>query len=1122
MRFVLVHVIRMKRAGRARHFGTYPPAMTEDSTIELEQEPARRRKRRWTRWLWRGGMLALALPILFSMVAVLMLYDREISAPSWVKNRIETQASGLMSGGSVTFGDIIVTVQSDLHPRVRMHNIVFRDAEERILARVPQVEAQISPRGLLFRRELLVQDIHLNGAQFTVRRSSDGSVAVTFQAAETTREAVSFLALLDGFDSMFEAPALEALREVKADGLIVNFEDARAGRSWTIDGGALTLDLKGQVISLRGEAGLLSGRPEVTTMSLSYESLRSSRKAVLAIAVKDAYATDIASQSPVLSWLGVLDAPMSAAMRATIDDEGALDGLFASFAIDEGTLRPSNDVEPVPFEEVSTHLTFHPQDQRISFDRVSARSAWGSFNAQGQAYLQEFTDDFPGALVSQLELTDVVLTATEFYDEPQKIETASVDFRMRLAPFSVHIGEFYAKTGGEVVNGSGQVNATPEGWTVALDATSDRVTPERLSGLWPKDLRIGTRRWIENNLSDGYVYDAGLALRLKPGEKPDLGLSWQFEDMSIRYMRGFPSITNASGFAEMARGKFTASLDSGKVTAPQGGELDVTGSVFHIGNLGQRPGLAEIDLNLDGTATASLAVIDLPPFEFLTKANRPVTLVDGRAVTRVQLELPLKKGLKGSDVSYRFNSQILNLRSDLLLEGHTVSANEMTLNGDKSGLKVTGDIRVGDVPATVTWDKRFSPEFANRSSLTGSIELSQRTLDEFRVSLPPQFVGGTGRADLDVTLSADAPPQLKLTSDLSGISAQIPALSWSKPASSSGSFVFEAELSEPAKVDTIALRASGLAAEGRVSLKPSGGFDRAQFDRLSVDGWFNAPVELIGQGEGKPVDVRLRGGALDLRTAKFGQGSDGASGALDVSLDRLQVSEGIALTNFRGNFQGAGGFNGSFTGQMNGGTPVQGRLTPQNGGSAVQLQAADAGALLRSAGLMQDAQGGRFDLTLIPTGTKGNYDGQLAIGAVRIRKVPAVAELLNAVSVVGLLQALDGPGILFDSVDATFRLTPNEVIITRGTAVGASLGISLEGIYTLANKALNFQGVLSPVYVLNGIGAVLSRPGEGLFGFNYTLGGTASAPDVGVNALSALAPGGLRDLFRAPGPTLTE
>jgi hypothetical protein len=72
----------------------------------------------------------------------------------------------------------------------------------------------------------------------------------------------------------------------------------------------------------------------------------------------------------------------------------------------------------------------------------------------------------------------------------------------------------------------------------------------------------------------------------------------------------------------------------------------------------------------------------------------------------------------------------------------------------------------------------------------------------------------------------------------------------------------------------------------------------------------------------------------------------------------------------------------------------------------------------------------------------------------------------------------------------------------------------MTGVYQTGSKRLAMEGVISPVYLLNGVGAVLTRRGEGVFGFNYTLQGTAEALEVGVNPLSILTPGMLRGLFR--------
>ena len=76
----------------------------------------------------------------------------------------------------------------------------------------------------------------------------------------------------------------------------------------------------------------------------------------------------------------------------------------------------------------------------------------------------------------------------------------------------------------------------------------------------------------------------------------------------------------------------------------------------------------------------------------------------------------------------------------------------------------------------------------------------------------------------------------------------------------------------------------------------------------------------------------------------------------------------------------------------------------------------------------------------------------------------------------------------------------------------------MDGYFNLGTRQLDMQGVVSPIYVLNSIGSFLTRKGEGLIGFNFTLGGPASRPRVAVNPLSVFTPGMFREIFRRPPP----
>ena len=228
------------------------------------------------------------------------------------------------------------------------------------------------------------------------------------------------------------------------------------------------------------------------------------------------------------------------------------------------------------------------------------------------------------------------------------------------------------------------------------------------------------------------------------------------------------------------------------------------------------------------------------------------------------------------------------------------------------------------------------------------------------------------------------------------------------------------------------------------------------------------------------------------------------------------------LSNFRGQFRNDRGLEGQFKASLNGQGAIEGTVIPTARGPAFKVLSADGGTVLKGSGIFRNARGGQMELVLQPNGKSGQFNGDLKIRNTRVKKAPVLADLLSAISVVGLLEQLTGDGILFSNVDASFLLTPAGVTLRRSSAVGPSMGISIEGIYDTERRRMDLQGVVSPIYAVNGLfGALFSpRKGEGLFGFNYTLKGSADDPKVGVNPLSMLTPGVFRELFRQPPPKL--
>ncbi|MGB7242317.1 MAG: hypothetical protein WBC93_09560, partial [Sulfitobacter sp.] len=521
------------------------------------------------------------------------------------------------------------------------------------------------------------------------------------------------------------------------------------------------------------------------------------------------------------------------------------------------------------------------------------------------------------------------------------------------------------------------------------------------------------------------------------------------------------------------------------------------------------------------TITAALSMLNLPPLNVMDKAKLPVTLADGQVDLNGTLSFPLKKGGGPDALRYDATGILRDVKSDTLIKDRVLASKSMTVTASNDEVRIGGPGRLDAVEFDAIWSQRIGPEHAGKSTVRGTVELSERTLDTFKIALPPGSVTGRGTGDFALDLIRDAPPQLRLTSDLRGLKIAATPVGWVKPAATPGALVVAGTLGAVADVSELSLSGPGLSANGAVSLKGDGTLDRVRIDQLKVGNWLDAPVDLVGRGSGAVPGVVLRGGTLDLRAATFGGPDGGETGTavpLDLNLDRLQVTDTIAITAMRGEFISRAGLDGRFTGRVNDGTAITGQLVPENGRSAVLITTPDAGGVIASAGILNQARGGDLSLTLRPVGPNSAFDGILGITGTSVQDAPVMAALLNALSGVGLLNELNGDGIYFNQVEAAFRISPNRITLTQASAVGPSMGLSMDGIYVPDQGVLNMQGVISPIYLLNGIGSIFTRKGEGLIGFNYQLSGPAKSPNVSVNPLSVLTPAMFRNLFRAPAP----
>ena len=1052
------------------------------------------------------------------------LRGAQITAPDWLRTRIIERINQGSDRFSIKIGDVAVIIEKDFLPRLLLRNVALNDTNGNSILQLSDVETSVALQPLL-RGQIQPTSILLSGAGVTLRRLENGRVTLVFNDLPSLAEgAVDYAALVRGGDGVLMRPQFADLNDVSIENLTVRYDDLRISRAWTVDGGHLGMMRKGDDLQIRGNFTLLGARDYATSLEMNYSGQIGSLAAEMGVSFEDMPAREIAGQSPALAWLEALDAPISGALRVSVDETGALGPLNATLQISEGVLQPTEATRPIPFTSARSYFSYDPNTQTMQLDELSIDSKWGSAQAEGQAILQGVANGLPEELLGQIRVSKIKANPAGLYAQPIEIEAANMDVRLEFNPFVLTVGEMsFTDQGSHFVIG-GEARAKAAGWDLTANGRMDALTRDRLMQLWPESLKEKTRGWIEENVYEADISNIQVGVRLLPDQNPDVFLGFDFKGLKTRFVKEVPPIEAAAGHASLYDNRFSITTGQGYVTAAEGGRIDISGTSFIVPDVRIRRGPALALIKTNSTITATLSLLDSEPFKFLQKANQPVTLASGRSEISGRLDFLLKPKLQPKEVAFDLEGILRSVRSEKLVPGRVLVASELSVSARNGLLKIGGEGRLGSVPVGGIWHSDLTPDSGQPSQLEGWIELSERFTDEFGIGLPPNSISGVGRADITIVLAKGEPGQFTLTSDLAGVGLSLRQLGWSVSQDTKGLLHSSGKLGSPPVIDEIRLEANGLIAQGTVSLKEDGQLERASFSEVKVGTWLDAPVDLIGRGRGLPPKIEVSGGRIDLRQTSLGSGDSGEGGheknggPVSLALDSLQISDGIALTQFRANLDMSRGAAGNFTGRVNGGAAVTGRVVPQGRRSAFWINSNNAGGVMSSAGLLKQAREGTLELVLTPAPEKGSYKGKLKIEGLRIKDAPAMAALLNAISVIGILEQLQGDGLHFNRVDADFVLQPTRVTLLSGSATGASLGISMDGYYYMESGLMDMQGVFSPLYLVNAVGGVFTRRGEGLIGFNYRLKGLASAPKVSVNPLSVLTPGMFRNLFRRKPP----
>ena len=381
-------------AAKAAFCGADPEPFVSDPAREpsarrpFAGRDRRRRRARGGVWLV-PSLIFLALGVTFLLLA---LTGKPLRVPVWAVAEVESQMNqrletvlGQQSGGSaLSLGGIVLVVDQDWIPRLRLEDLRLLQPDGSALLSVPELRASFDP-GSAARGQPRLRSLRMIGARLNLRRMPDGQFDIALGAGMAPRPVNGVAGMVDAAVAAFAQPLLSHLTSIQAEAMSVRIDDRLLGRVWDMGDGRMRLLNRDTDLALEMGVSMISGGADAARADLTLIAAKDTSEARLTVTVDQIAAADLAAQAAPLAFLKVLEAPISGQIFSTLDTAGGLASLEARLAIAAGNLHPSATTKPVPFEEAGLFFSYDPARQRIDLRELTVRSASLRLSATGQA-----------------------------------------------------------------------------------------------------------------------------------------------------------------------------------------------------------------------------------------------------------------------------------------------------------------------------------------------------------------------------------------------------------------------------------------------------------------------------------------------------------------------------------------------------------------------------------------------------------------------------------------------------------------------------------------------------------------------------------------------------------------
>jgi hypothetical protein len=708
------------------------------------------------------------------------------------------------------------------------------------------------------------------------------------------------------------------------------------------------------------------------------------------------------------------------------------------------------------------------------------------------------------------------------------------------------VDEFFVDLGGPTAEMTGLLVRAGNDLAVQGEAVLRDMPVDSLERYWPPALGPFQRKWVADHISKGQVGEtrAVLAVYVPDGDfartrLDSLAGTFTFAGVSADFLPPMPPVREVSGRASFTRERLDFEFTSGDLRG-----LRLEKGTLAMTDLHTKKEEAAIEVVLRGPLRDTMEVLDHEPLGAAEFLGFAVSSFGGEMATRVRFWFPLRKNLELDDVELAAAANLagVSLKGGAL--GSDLTEGRFALTVNKAGMRLEGETKVDGVRATLSGTESFleAEKFRSRHALKARVDHADLARLGFTTA---PYLQGPVDVDLVYTVTDAGQGDLSVTADLNEAVLAFSGIDWNKPAGTAGTARFAVSLAgeRATLVRHFALVAGDLTAAGSAGFgeasapteSDGAGLKWLEFTRLAFGR--NDVTGMVAFRKDGGYDIELGGAVID--AADFFAIEEEEEEEEEERLppfrllakaERLWVGpeSQVADAECNGIYDGEVWRSLAVRGQIPGDAAAAGRfsvgISPEPGGRKVTVTSDNAGAFLRSFGYFENLRGGTLNLTgSIDDGVPERpVSGELNIENYRLIRAPALAKLLTAASLTGVLNLLAGEGIGFSKLNAPFHLRGAVLEVKEARLYGPDLGLTMKGRINLGTDAADLEGTLVPAYAINSIlgniplvGDLLTGgEGSGVFAATYKLKGSLDDPKVTLNPLAALTPGVLRNLFR--------